>query len=29
MSGLSGMLRKKELRGLWRSPEVFGFLFTR
>ena len=29
MNGLSGMLRKKELRGLWRSPEVFVFLFAR
>jgi hypothetical protein len=29
MSVLSGMLRKKELRILWKSPEVSGFLFAR
>jgi hypothetical protein len=29
MSGLSGMLRKNELCGLWILPEVFGFLFAR
>ena len=28
MNGLSGMLRQKERSGLWRSPEVFGFLFA-